>query len=50
MGMRGAHDAHMRLVRERNIARKAALSDDEGCILESRHRTANEWSITGHAT
>jgi len=37
MGMRGANHAHIHLVRERNIGREAALADDQGRILESRH-------------
>ena len=50
MGMRGTNHPHISLMRERNVRRKAALADDEGCIFESRHRTANEGSFARHAT
>ena len=50
MGMRGTNHPHISLMRERNVRRKAALANDEGCIFESRHRTANEGSFARHAT
>ena len=42
MCTRGADHAHIDLVRKRNIRRKAALAADQGSVLQSRHRTADE--------
>ena len=42
MRMRGAHHAHVQLMRERDVRGEAALAGDQRPILKTRHRTADK--------
>ncbi len=42
MRERGTHDAHVKLQGKRHICRKQSASEDEGIILETRNRSADD--------
>src|SRR5438105_3648079 len=42
MRERGTHDPHVKLQGERHICRKQSASEDEGVILETRNRSADD--------